>query len=150
MPVINRFGLAFTAVMMIPNILFAVRHREGFQNLWKNKAVEAAEQIGRFGCFAFMIVNVPKTCFGFRSDEAFAVYLVVNVTLVAAYCIVWAVLFHKPSVIRAVLLSVLPSAVFLASAVFSRSVLLLVSAVIFAPCHILISVKNAASSGRTE
>lgn len=143
MPFINPFGLIFMAVIMIPNIIFAVKHREGFENLWKNKAVEALEQIGRFGCFAFMIVNVPKTCFGFWSDEAFAAYLIVNAVLVTVYCLVWAVLFNKPSVMRAVLLSVLPSAVFLFSAVLSRSVLLFVSALIFASCHILLSVKNA-------
>ena len=143
MPFINPSGLIFMAVIMIPNIIFAVKHREGFENLWKNKAVEALEQTGRFGCFAFMIVNVPKTCFGFWSDEAFMVYLLVNAALVLAYCLVWTVLFYKPSVMRAVLLSVLPSAVFLFSAVLSRSVLLLVSALIFAPCHILLSVKNA-------
>lgn len=148
MPVVNWFGLVFMAVIMIPNVIFAARHRGAYENIWKNKTVEGLEQLGRYGCFAFMIVNVPKACFGFWSDEAFAVYLIVNAVLVAAYGIVWAVLFNKPSVMRAVLLSVLPSAVFLVSAVFSRSVLLLVSALIFAPCHILLSVKNAVLSDK--
>ena len=97
-----------------------------------------------------MIVNVPKTCFGFRSDEAFAVYLIASAVLISAYCITWAVLFHKPSLTRAVLLSAFPSAVFLLSAVLSRSVLLLACAVIFAPCHILLSVKNAALSEKEQ
>ncbi|MGN1195390.1 MAG: hypothetical protein ACI4SB_07885 [Acutalibacteraceae bacterium] len=150
MPIINKFGLLFMAVIMIPNIVFALKHRDGFENLWKNKIVEAFEQIGRFGCFAFMVVNVPKTCFGFWSDEAFAMYLIVNTALVLAYCITWAVLFNKPSVMRAVILSVLPSAVFLISAILSRSVLLLASAVIFAPCHVLLSVKNALAADKPE
>ena len=148
MPVINWFGLVFMAVIMIPNVIFAARHREAYENIWKNKTVEVLEQLGRYGCFVFMIVNVPKTCFGFWSDEAFAVYLIVNAVLVAAYGIVWAVLFNKPSVMRAVLLSVLPSAVVQVSAAFSHSVLLLVSALIFAPSHILLSVKNAVLSDK--
>ena len=56
---LNIFGLIMIAVIMIPNIIFAVRCKEGFQNKWSNKFVEVAEQIGRFGCFGFMIINIP-------------------------------------------------------------------------------------------
>ena len=45
--------------------------------------------------------------------------------------------------LRAIVLSVLPSLVFLFSAVMSRSLLLGLSALLFAPAHILISCKNA-------
>lgn len=46
-------------------------------------------------------------------------------------------------VFRAIALSVIPSVIFLFSGIISRSVLLIVSAVIFAPCHITISYKNS-------
>ena len=38
-------------VIMVPNVVFAIRCRDGFENKWKNKPVELMEQIGRFGCF---------------------------------------------------------------------------------------------------
>ena len=40
---INVFGLAFVVVMIIPNIIFAVRCKEGFENKWNNKTIERLE-----------------------------------------------------------------------------------------------------------
>ena len=66
----NVFGLVMVAVIMIPNILFAMKCKDGFVNKWNSKSVETVEQIGRFGCFGFMIINIPGTWFGWWSDEA--------------------------------------------------------------------------------
>lgn len=46
MPVFNFYGFLFMAVILVPNIVFAVRNKDGFQNLWHNRAVELLEQIG--------------------------------------------------------------------------------------------------------
>ena len=139
---LNLFGLGFIVVIMIPNIVFAIRCKDGFENKWSNKTVEMVEQIGRFGCFGFMIIQIPGTCFGWWSDEAFAAYLIVDALLVALYCILWIVCWRKNNLFRALALSVLPSVVFLFSGVMSRSLLLTLSAILFAPAHILISCKN--------
>lgn len=140
---LNVFGLVFMAVILIPNILFAVKHKDGFENKWKNCTVETVEQIGRFGCFGFMIFNIPGTWFGWWSDEAFAVYFVVDALLVGLYCLVWIVCFRKNSVFRALALSILPAILFLFSGIMTRSILLTISALLFAPAHIAISWKNA-------
>ena len=140
---LNVFGLVMAAVIMIPNILFAMKCKDGFVNKWNNKSVETVEQIGRFGCFGFMIINIPGTWFGWWSDEAFAVYLVVDALLVTLYCVIWAICFRKSSVFRALALSIIPSVLFLFSGIMSRSILLTIAAVLFAPSHILISYQNA-------
>lgn len=140
---LNVFGLVMVAVIMIPNILFAMKCKDGFVNKWNNKSVETVEQIGRFGCFGFMIINIPGTWFGWWSDEAFAVYLVVDAVLVTLYCVIWAVCFRKSSVFRALALSIIPSVLFLFSGIMSRSILLTIAAVLFALSHILISYQNA-------
>ena len=140
---LNVFGLVMVAVIMIPNILFAMKCKDGFVNKWNNKLVETVEQIGRFGCFGFMIINIPGTWFGWWSDEAFAVYLVVDAVLVTLYCVLWAVCFRKSSVFRALALSIIPSVLFLFSGIMSRSILLTIAALLFAPSHILISYQNA-------
>ncbi|MGN1062108.1 MAG: hypothetical protein ACI4RO_03180 [Candidatus Scatosoma sp.] len=140
---LNVFGLIFVAIILIPNIVFAIRCKDGFENKWKNRYVELSEQIGRFGCMLFMIVNIPGTCFGWRSDEAFAIYLITDTVLAALYCLIWIVCLKKKGMFRALSLSVIPSVLFLFSGVVSRSVLLTVAAILFAPCHILISYKNA-------
>lgn len=139
----NIYGLIFVAVILIPNLIFALKCKNGFLNSWHNKAVESAEQIGRFGCFGFMIFNIPHTYWGFAGSKAFCAYLVVDVVLVTLYCAIWAVCFKKSSVFRALALSIIPSLLFLFSGVLSRSVLLTAAALLFAPCHILISYQNA-------
>lgn len=140
---INPFGLVFMAVILIPNIVFALKCKDGFANKWENKTVQIIEQVGRFGCFGFMIVNIPGTCFGWWSDEAFALYLIADTLLVLIYCLIWIVCFQKNSLFRALALSIIPSILFLFSGIMSRSVLLILSAALFAPSHIVISYKNA-------
>lgn len=142
----NVFGLGFVIVLLIPNILFAMKCKEGFENKWNNKFVEVIEQIGRFGCLGFMIINIPGTWFGWWSDEAFAIYLIVDTILTIAYCAIWAVCFKKNNVFRALALSVIPSLLFLFSGIMSRSILLIIASVLFAPSHIMISYKNAKSA----
>ena len=128
---------------MIPNIIFAVKHKDGFENRWNNKAVEIIEQIGRFGCFGFMIFNIPGTCFGWWFDEAFTIYLIIDSLLIALYCAIWVICWKKNNVFRALALSIIPSVIFLFSGVMSRSILLIITSILFAPTHILISYKNA-------
>ena len=131
-------------VILVPNVIFAMKCKDGFENKWHNKLVEVMEQIGRFGCFIFMAVNIPGTWFGLWSSELSAVYYAVDLVLVALYCGIWAVCFKKSSVFRALALSIIPSVLFLFSGVMLRSIPLTAAAVIFAPCHIAISYKNAA------
>ena len=130
---------------MIPNIIYALKCKNGFENKRHNKAVETVEQIGRFGCSGFMIINIPGTWFGWWSDEAFAIYLVIDIFLIVLYCLIWIICFRKNSIFKALALSVIPSVIFLFSGIMSRSVLLIVSSLLFAPAHILISYKNTKS-----
>lgn len=140
---LNPFGLILIIVIMIPNIVFAIKYKDGFVNKWNNKYVEGIEQVGRFGCFGFMIINIPKTYFGWWSDEAFAIYLIVDVILGALYCMIWIICFKKNSIFRALALSIIPSVLFLFSGIMSRSILLIIASILFAPSHIMISYKNA-------
>lgn len=139
----NVFGLVFMVVIMIPNVIFAVRCKDSFENKCSSKLLEIAEQVGRFGCFCFMIFNIPGTWYGWRSDEAFAVYLIINSILAVFYCVIWIIFFKKNCAFRALALSIIPSVLFLFSGIMCRSVLLTAAAVLFAPSHILISYKNS-------
>ena len=139
----NIYGLIFIVIIMIPNIVFALKCKDGFANKYNNKFVELFEQIGRFGSFIFMILNIPKTYFGFYFNNGLILYLIVDSILVALYCLIWAICFKKPSVFRALSLSIIPSILFLYSGIMIRSILLIIFSLIFAPCHILISYKNA-------
>ena len=139
----NIFGFIFICINMIPNVIFAIKCKDGFENKWNNKFVETIEQIGRFCCFGFMIINIPRTYFGWWSDEAFAIYLIINIILVILYCLIWIICFKKNSVFKALALSIIPSIIFLFSGIMSKSILLIVSSIIFAPSHIMIYYYNA-------
>lgn len=139
----NYIGLIIIAVIMIPNIFFAIKQKDGYQNTYQNKTAQILEQIDRYGCMVFMIFNIPYTFIGFYFSYANIVYIVLNSLLALAYCISWAVLWKKPGIVKALLLSVIPSLIFVFSGIMIASIPLTVFAVIFAVTHILISVKNA-------
>ena len=79
----NYIGLIVISVIMIPNIIYAIKNKGGFPNSCGNKAAELFEQIGRYGCIAFMVFNIPFTYFGFWFDKAMLVYAIVNSVLCA-------------------------------------------------------------------
>ena len=142
------YGLVIVLIILVPNVVFALCNKEGFENLWHNKAVEILEQIGRFGCMIFMFIVIPEV--SFPSDESFALYIIVNMALVLLYCLFWILFFKKNHIVRAVLLSVIPAVIFLFSGFVSGNIPLIIAALIFAPCHILISVKNVTEKEKTE
>ena len=139
----NPIGFVFITIIMIPNVVFAIRCKDGFTNNYRNKTVELVEQIGRFGCFGFMIFNIPGTWFGWASNESFALYLILDALLITLYCVFWIVCWKKKGIFKALALSIIPSTVFLISGIMSRSILLTVAALLFAPAHIFISYQNA-------
>ncbi len=138
----NYYGLAVMAVIMIPNIIYAVKHKNG-ENKYSNKAVEILEQIGRYGCFTFMIFNIPYTYFNFWFDYALIVYLSVNSGLCLSYLFFWVICWNRNDKLKALTLSVIPSCVFLFSGIVLAYIPLIAFSVIFAICHIFISCKNS-------
>lgn len=138
----NLFGFAFITLIMIPNVIYAITCKDNFQNKLKNNWVEIIEQIGRIGCIAFMIFNIPKTWFGWQSNETFSIYLILNSILIILYLFIWTILWKKENAFKSLALSIIPSIIFLFSGIISRSILLTVSSLLFAPSHILISYKN--------
>lgn len=132
----------FVTAILIPDIVYAVKNKDGFENRCNNKTVLFLEQVGRYTCILFMCINIPGTWYGWASDEAFAIYLIADAGLALVYVIVFAVCFNRGGMFRAVTLSVIPSVIFLLSGILSRSVLLVLSSCIFGPAHIYISCRN--------
>lgn len=140
---IHVFGLFCMVIMMIPNIIFALKCKDGFVNQYHNRFIEMIEQIGRFGCFIFMIIEIPGTSFGWLFDGARSIYIIIDMVLLIAYCMIWMICFKKESLFRSLALSMIPSAIFLLSGILRQNILLIISSILFAPSHIMISYKNA-------
>ena len=137
----NYHGLAIVIILLIPNIVFAIKNKNGSN--YKNKLVEVIEQIGRFGCLLFMVFNIPYTYFNFWFDNALIVYLSVNAFLILMYCILWIIYCNKNNKIKALSLSIIPTLIFLFSGVVLAYIPLIAFAILFGFSHIYISYKNA-------
>jgi hypothetical protein len=143
MDFINIYGIIIFAAIMIPNIVFAATHKDGFENKYQNKAVELSEQIGRYSCFALMIFNIPYAYNGYWFAHGETVYLIGNGLFVFFYCLFWIIYWKKDGLAKAIILSVLPSCMFIFSGVMTMYIPLIAAGIIFAICHIKISCMNA-------
>ena len=146
----NYYGLAIVVIILLPNILYAIKRKGDFSNAYQNKVVEVLEQVGRYCCIVSMIFNIPYTYFNFWFANALIVYLSVNGVLCVTYLICWITFWNKNGVLKALLLSVLPSLIFIFSGVMLVNIVLIVAAVIFAVNHILLSYKNATNINSVE
>ena len=137
----NYYGLIIMSLMMIPNIICAITHKNNQPQV--NKTIEAFEQVGRYGCFALMIFKIPFVCSGFYFESAELVYLVTNGILICSYVIIWIICWNRYMMFRLYALSILPTAIFVFSSIILGYYLLLLFSIIFGICHIYISVNNS-------
>ncbi len=135
-------GLIIMAIIMIPNIIYAVKQKDNMALESHNKIIIIAEQVGRYGCFVLMIFNIPYTYFNFWFANSLAVYLSVNGALCLTYLIFWIVCWNRNGKLKALTLSIIPSIIFLFDGIVLANIPLIVCAVIFAVSHIYISCKN--------
>ncbi|MCR5792494.1 MAG: hypothetical protein K6G65_04945 [Lachnospiraceae bacterium] len=137
----NVFGLIFIVLLLIPNIIYAIKNRNE-HNRCTNKFMNAMEQVGRYGCMFLMIFSIGLPEFGFRSVEAFLVYLFGNTVLMVAYWIVWILYFVKQTYWKQMTLAVIPLCLFLLSGITLLQWPLILFAVIFGIGHIYVTNKN--------
>ena len=139
----NYYGLIAVAIILIPNIISAIVDKNAFENKYNNKAILILEQIGRYGCMAFMIFNIPYTYFNLWFNHALLVYLIVNGTLLILYVLGWIVFRKGRSMVKMLWLSILPTVLFLFSGIMLSSIPLIIVAVLFGIGHVTISYKNS-------
>lgn len=139
----NYYGLIFVAVLLIPNIIYMVKVKDGEPCAYKNKAAEILEQISRYACMVLMVFNIPYTWIGFYTPFSDVLYIVINSVLALAYCIMWAIFWKKSGIVKSLLLSVIPSIIFVFSGILLGNIPLAVFAIIFAVTHVMISIKSA-------
>ena len=142
----NLTGLIFVVVLLIPNIIYAATNKDGFADKYHNKLIETGEQIGRFGCFILMFIQLPFATLGYIYDGAQALYIILGIVLLALYCGGWIVFRKGNSIAKALTLSILPSVLFLESGILTLNIPLIVLSVVFAIFHITISYKNTAGN----
>ena len=138
---IKLFGAGFVIIMLIPNIVYAIRNPNE-RNRCENRLMNVLEQIGRYGCIVLMWLPLLRWKFGFQSVFEMLLYLGGNAALLLAYGIVWALYFIKRTPARALTLAILPACMFLLSGILLRHWLLVGFAVLFSVAHLYVTVKN--------
>ena len=139
---INVFGAGIVILMIIPNIIYAMRSRDQ-KNTCTNRLMNIIEQIGRYACIILMWLPLLVWKFGFSSVLAMFLYFVGNGCLLVAYWILFARYLKKKTRKRALFLAVIPSCIFLLSGMLLRHWLLVGFACLFAVGHIYVTLKNA-------
>ena len=138
---INLFGAVIVIVMMIPNVVYAIRNKEE-KNLCTNVAMNLIEQIGRYACIVLMWFPLLVWKFGFAGVLEMLVYLIGNGLMLFVYLIVFVRYLKEKSSQRAMILAVLPACIFLLSGLLLRHWLLVLSALLFAIGHIYVTKQN--------
>ena len=138
---INLFGACAVVLLLIPNVVYAVKHK-GEKNRCTNQIMNAAEQLGRYGCIVLMWLPLAVWKFGFAGEADMLAYLAGNGALLIAYWIVFAAHLRRRTARRAMALAVLPACLFLLSGLTLRHWLLAAFAVLFAVGHIYVTKKN--------
>lgn len=138
---INGIGAGIVLLLMIPNIIYALRNK-GELNQCKNTAILVAEQIGRYGCIVWMWLPLLVWKFGFPGVGYMLSYMLGNGVMLLCYLLIFAVYFRKRTACRAYLLAVLPGCIFLLSGLMLRHWLLVGFAVLFLPAHVYVTAVN--------
>ena len=145
---INLFGGVIVILMLIPNIVYALRNRAE-QNRCTNKFMNVLEQVGRYGCIVLMWFPLLVWKLGFKSVPEMLLYFVGNGALLLAYWLVFARYMKARTVRRAMALAILPACIFLLSGLLLRHWLLAGFALLFAVGHIYVTAMNIKSEVTT-
>lgn len=138
---INIFGAGFVILLLIPNILYAIRNK-GEKNLCTNQTMNRMEQVGRYACIILMWLPLLVWKFGFNSLFEMFLYLIGNSLMLVAYWIVFAMYLKEKTRRRALSLAALPACIFLLSGLLLRHWLLVGLSILFAIGHIYVTKKN--------
>ncbi len=138
---INVFGAVIVVLMLIPNIVYAVKNKDE-KNLCTDRLMNIIEQVGRYACIVLMWLPLFIWKFGFGSVEAFLIYMFGNGALLAAYWVVYAFYLRRKNIGLALTLAIIPTGIFLLSGVLLRHWALVLFAVIFAVGHIYVTWIN--------
>lgn len=139
---INLWSAAGILLLLLPNIWYAVRGK-GPDLSSGSRALNALEQVGRYGSMLLAVVPLGVGEFGFRSAGAFLLWLALTAGLLSAYYICWFLYARRASPALTLALAALPSALFLVHGLLLRHPALCVFAGIFAASHIYIACQSA-------
>lgn len=147
-----RFGWinAVNAVLVLLLIAISVigQKKSGLAPMQsKHTWLNVGEQIGRYACMALLVLPLlPGLEFGFSSETAMLVWLILPALLLVCYTILWTQMKRGSWVLYG--LAIVPAVLFLACGMLLRHWALVAAAAIFGVSHALI-VRETTERGET-
>ena len=138
---ISLFGAGITVLLLIPNVLYAFG-RQAEEDMQISKGVIIAEQVGRYACIMLMWLPLLVGKFAFKSPEEFLIYFIGNLLLIVLYYLFWILYSFRKKLYMALVLTIVPTVVFLLSGLLLRHWLLVFAGLLFGACHIYITYRN--------
>lgn len=138
---INVWGAMIVIIMLIPNIIFAIRNPY-LENKCKNVIMNIIEQIGRYTSMVLMIFPIFVREFTFKSVLEMICDVVVTSILLLVYWVVWFFYLKTKSKNKAIILAVLPTMIFVISGILLRHWSLMLAGISFGIGHIYVTLQN--------
>ena len=139
--VVNFSNACILVMMLIPNVIYALRGGEG--NKTDSRFLALTEQLGRYGAMVLMVFPVGVREFGFPNVLSLFAYVLGNCVLLLAYLVIWVLYFRRKTKALAMVLAVIPVCIFMLCGVCLHHWLLVLFSTLFAVGHILITRQSA-------
>ncbi len=138
---INLWNSILVVILLIPNIIFAIKVKDVvYQKV--HMVLNILEQVGRYGSMLLMVLPLGMKEFGFPSVAEMFIYFICNLILIAVYLVTWGMYFKERTLVKAMILALAPTLIFLITGITLRHGLLVATAVVFGVAHGYITYQN--------
>lgn len=138
--VIQIYGVIAVVVLLLPNLLSQKGSRGGY--VYPKTHLSVFARIGTLGSNFFMIFGIVGTYLGPWFPFAAELYLLQSALLLLAYIAASLLTAERDTLCRSILLSVLPSALYLSSGILLLSIPLIVTSIVYAAGYIPLCIRN--------
>jgi hypothetical protein len=139
--VIQLYGLIAVIVLLTPSFA-SLRGGQRGGYAYPKTHLSVFSRVGSFGSIFFMIFGINGTYLGPWFPFAAELYLLLSALLLLSYVITWFVTAERDTLCRAVLLSALPSLLYLSSGILLLSLPLIVTSIVYAAGYIPLCIRN--------
>lgn len=139
----NLYGIPVIAIILIPNIIFAIIDKEEKTDTMPlNRGLKAFEQIGRITVIFFMICSFGIIGDGFLSQYMRNFWIITTAFLLVLYIVCFVFYYRSRAHALAMALAIVPSVIFILTGLLEQDPPLLMFAIIFAIGHIYVTSKT--------
>lgn len=140
---INLYGLVLLVVLMIPNIVYLQKNKTPNIKIKEKPTAEIIEQMSRYGCIIFTLINTGLYEYGFVSQTSIIIWIIVSAVLATAYYVLWFLFFKfGEKLYTAVPMAVIPGFMFVFSGIMMRRWVMVFFSAVFWAAHTYVTYQK--------